>query len=298
MVISGFFAIHMMQSHAIRASAVEFQLKSALLSPDDYGDNKQYFDQDEEGKYYYYRVTLFVKENEGFCGSGFKILYDYQNFEIVFKAYKKPLVEDMEAVGSLATAYSYNDEQGYLAIGTIGDDDSKETGPFCCFYLKAEREIIDENPNLSDHVVSGIDVDMLVDSRTDPLPEVPTLPEHVSVLYYSYFLGDISGDETIDIDDAVYLQQFVKKYGRISVDTFMTLLADEKAKYQGLYVETTLFEEIFTLVPIDINGDGYIDTMDSTALLEHYTRVVVAELPPEADDLIGTKQYVYHEIEI
>lgn len=215
---------------------------------------------------------------------------------------KRPLATKgaLTANGYLAVEEHREEGRTYIAVAFMTIDPIAEDDVLCYCYLKSKsKETINETPELGDNVVQGVEVVSLVDENEEKLdPEEIHLPTIVQVLYYTYYLGDISGDESIDIDDVLYLQQFVKKHGKISVNAIITLMADEAAKYQGLYVDTTQFETIFTLVPIDINGDGYIDIEDANALLEHYTRVVVAELPPEADDLIGTKQEEYREIEI
>lgn len=278
MLLSGLFAICMMQSNAISAAAVDFVLCYEQIEESDwdYNDVAPHLDEGKRA----YRVTVSVYNNTGMAGGGLRVEYNSDIGSLVHISDKDVVWKAGPALSDFVQNQSFNEEKSYFGVGFFATEDSDNNGELFYFYLQSDKD----KETVDKELVAGLVVTSLWDYTTDPVPSKPPVtppgPEQVVLVHYRYLCGDINGDGRVDIADIILLQNFVKLNSGISVDAEKGQLANGTVIYDGFWIETDIMTLIFTVESADVNKDGVIDQADVDLFLAYYSDVIVVEGSP------------------
>lgn len=262
---------------------------------------------------YNYRVTVYISDAEEIYGGGFSTYFDFSHFNIIMdpNSSVSPYIEfNHEITGNLAGFARIDPDIGRVGFGFmasdppfVSDDDNGDEPikfPIYSFYVYSQnKSVIDANPSIVLHIVTGIEITDLSDQYTDPIPDdlndiTPTAAEFI---YYSFIYGDINGDGTVDLSDAQLLNIFISQHPNCTVNT-TTFNANDLSQFQGFLFQNPAFITstnsdgiIVVLLVADVNGDGYINSADANAIMSYYVDDLLG-FPHDDGEIIGS-EYVY-----
>ena len=223
----------------------------------------------KNGKYFKIIVTVDKNNKFGdFCGH---IPYNSNKLEVILNNDKKPArtlgevaYEWMGENNSKNLMFQCSITDKVIGFATIATENCESNGDVITFYAKSKINPIDNKPYTDTtpvgELIGELHMDKVLDVRTNPKEYVApkeiniisdTPPKNETVLEkklkYKYKLGDVNGDDTVDVADA----QKIINILRVKHKTEVAVSFD--------------FRE-----SADINEDGYIDMKDAEAIFDYY----------------------------
>ncbi|MBR3446241.1 MAG: hypothetical protein IKH27_00335 [Oscillospiraceae bacterium] len=257
-------------------------------------------------------VTIKMENNPGYANAGIRIPFDLNYIEPYRYEYKsddkkyEQIYYTLGPACDRSTTYvtwndapynSTDDKPANLSIGTMSNKNDKDDYDVVTFYLKAKPNVNLKNIPIQD-VVSPPVVDKLLTADNNPVPhEEPKKIEYESttppkgsytkkvVTDYTYKLGDVNGDNIIDVEDAQAICLMLNEDETpISVNTtfdalkvYNSAIKSTNRNFKGLFF-TVEGEKQLDLKVADVNGDNVVNMYDAQVILHNYTRATVSGL--------------------
>lgn len=212
------------------------------------------------------KVTLWIDSNQGFSSSGLSIPFDSSKCTVKMK--NGQCLYHVEKAGKGITwktsvNYDVKDTKGnqgfsgLVGFGTIGTDPCTNSGPMISVYLEPKSGVDLSNEKISD-LLGTVQVNKFLDPRTNPVKHEE--PKSIIVIGITpkkeeikteikYTVGDVNGDEKINVVDAQLICNMIKN-------------PIDMASKKGLSA--------------DVDGNGVVNIDDAFEILDYYSNVGVS----------------------
>jgi hypothetical protein len=177
--------------------------------------------------------------------------------------------------------FSYNQTLNVVGITCASVLPNNGDGEIINYFLRPNSGSVPSNVN----VVTGLNIVSISNNSGSILEQY----NYSSATYYKrylYLVGDVDGDGTIVLDDAMYVNDVVDDY--ISVSESNPNAATIFANYgcTGMFA----YDGTFIFGVADVNGDGVVNSADVNEL-NYYYSLVLMHATAYYTGLINTYQY-------
>ncbi len=246
-----------------------------------------------------YCVTARIHNNSGFALSGFRILFDLENFEPVsYTREEKGVLNEYPVyyVGedvNLGRNFSINrnednDEQSCLGWGTMGTENMEEDGRVFSFFFRRKP---DSDPKAVVPVTSASIVQWF---NADRKKITCNLVNSGCYFRETASCGDVDANGIVDNIDAQIMLEIATEMMTLGENLKDFELFDT---YEAEIDENTAANiQISWLTDIgDVTDDGLLDVIDAQDILNYYANCILAGNPPA--DSVGSSVSGYRFIQ-
>ena len=240
------------------------------------------------------KCTLTLSNNSaGYNTSGIRFKFDKTKFTVVCKNNQLPATITGPAGQGLTLSMNvnyepiYEDENiGIFGLGSMGEDINDSNGDVISFFLRKIPNAFSGTESITDYIFQPeIDTLGLMISGSPnvyPTYEIDDYFEYTQIVNYSYCLGDINGDDIVDLYDAQTVMNMITAFQNAYPNAVFTTDEDvanlfqydsSGGNYNGLYVMIN-GNRTLVLKVADVDYDNDIDSDDASLLLSYYIRIM------------------------
>lgn len=246
-----------------------------------------------------YKVTVRIFNNEGFANTGFRLMYDSENFDPVVYCsneasgiVERPVFLSGEDIylGHHFSINRFEDDDtkdyGQIGWGTMSLSDVTKDGVIYSFFF-SRKEGCPEGAEA--HLVRAIKVVDWMNADSKPVECHPIT--NGCYLREETLTGDVDENGVVDSIDAIRMLE-ISTAMLTEQETLDDLDWNEECSVNPADPNALTYQVCYLSGACDVNDDNSTDIIDAMEILNYYVQKVVTD--GEYDGCVGNEAFAYH----